>query len=100
MFIFRKLKLNKNLNLNKLTQFQKSTTMKTTLSQIINKSNIFLGGPPGSGKTVLSVVLGKMLKMDVYDVDNDHLENDWKTTVSKKLEQLGEEAFLKAEEGK
>jgi shikimate kinase len=54
-------------------------------------------GPPGSGKTTISKVLGKLLIMPVYDVDDDHLEVDWKTTVSDKLSQLGDEKFIEAE---
>ncbi len=36
----------------------------------------------------------------MYDVDDDHLEVDWGMSVAEKLETLGDENFLKAEEGK
>lgn len=92
--LLNKMKFKTRLRFTNLTLFTKST-----LIDITKKSNLFLAGPPGAGKTALSRVLGKILNMDVYDVDNDHLENDWKMTVSEKLKTLGEDGFLKAEEG-
>ena len=65
-----------------------------------SKTNICLYGPPGAGKTSVSKVLGKKLSMPVYDVDDDHLENDFKTTVSLKLKELGDDLFIQAEGGK
>jgi ATP-dependent protease Clp ATPase subunit len=62
------------------------------------KSNICLYGPPGSGKSVVAKKLGELLNMPVYDVDDDHLESDWKMSVAEKLELVGDELFLKAEE--
>jgi shikimate kinase len=38
--------------------------------------------------------------MPVYDVDDDHLEKDWGTTVADKLKELGDEAFIREEGGK
>ena len=60
-------------------------------------NNIYLYGPPGSGKTSVGKVLGELLKLPTYDVDDDHLESFWKTTVSAKLAELGDEGFLEAE---
>ena len=69
------------------------------LMKLLNKNNICLYGPPGAGKTTTSRILGKKLNMTVYDVDDDHLENDWKMTVSEKLQILGDEKFIIAEGG-
>lgn len=62
-----------------------------TLRDITKKSNILLMGPPGAGKTSVGAVLSKKLNMDLYDIDNDHLETVWGTTVAAKLEELGDE---------
>ena len=59
--------------------------------------NIYLYGPPGGGKTSVGKVLGQLLSMPHYDVDDDHLEAYWKTTVSQKLAELGDEGFVEAE---
>ena len=59
--------------------------------------NIYLYGPPGAGKTSVGKVLGSLLNMSTYDVDDDHLEAYWKTTVSQKLSELGDEKFVEAE---
>lgn len=72
---------------------------KITLKKISNKTNICLYGPPGAGKTTTSKILGQRLKMNVYDVDDDHLEKDWIITVSEKLKLLGDEKFIEAEGG-
>ncbi len=64
-----------------------------------NKTNICLYGPPGSGKSAVSKILGQIMNLPVYDVDDDHLEQDWNMSVAEKLEILGDEEFLKAEEG-
>lgn len=69
------------------------------LRNLTKKTNICLYGPPGSGKTTISKILGRKLKMPVYDVDDDHLENDWGVTVAQKLKELGDEKFLIAEGG-
>jgi shikimate kinase len=65
-----------------------------------SKTNICLYGPPGSGKSAVSKILGQIMNLPVYDVDDDHLEMDWNMSVAEKLESLGDEEFLKAEEGK
>jgi len=85
--------------------FRKSISMIisrsfTSLNFITNKTNICLYGPPGSGKSAVSKKLANILNMPVYDVDDDHLEKDWNTSVAQKLEDLGDEQFLIAEEGK
>jgi len=67
------------------------------LMKLLNKTNICLYGPPGAGKTTTSKILSKRLKMEVYDVDDDHLENDWGMPVSEKLKILGDEKFIEAE---
>jgi len=72
---------------------------KLTLKKILNKTNVCLYGPPGAGKTTTSKILGKKLNMDVYDVDDDHLEKDWNMPVSEKLKILGDENFIEAEGG-
>ena len=63
------------------------------------KTNICLYGPPGSGKSAVSKILGEIMNMSVFDVDDDHLEIDWNMSVAEKLETLGDVLFLKAEEG-
>ena len=85
--------------LNKYLLTKKFSSCTPNLAKMAYKSNICLYGPPGSGKSAVSKKLGVMLNMPVYDVDDDHLEHDWKMPVAKKLELLGDEAFLKAEEG-
>ncbi len=72
---------------------------KITLTKILNKTNICLYGPPGAGKTTTSKILSKKLKMEVYDVDDDHLEKDWNMLVSEMLKLLGDEKFIEAEGG-
>eukprot|EP01084_Bolivina_argentea_P012147 22753_1 len=59
------------------------------------KSNLLLMGPPGCGKTSIAKLLGTSLNMNVYDIDDDHLEKQiWKQTVASKLSELGDERFL------
>ena len=65
-----------------------------------NKSNICLYGPPGSGKSHISKILGQRLNMDVYDVDDDHLEKYWNMSVADKLSELGDDIFLEEEGSK
>ncbi len=65
-----------------------------------NKSNICLYGPPGSGKSFISKLLGQRLNMKVYDVDDDHLEKDWNMSVADKLSELGDEKFIEEEASK
>lgn len=62
--------------------------------RFFGKSNILLMGQPGAGKTSVARELGKRLNMNVYDIDNDHLEEVWKCAVSEKLSQLGDDKFL------
>ena len=73
---------------------------QTTLSNLTNKTNIYIQGPPGAGKSSVSKVLGKLLKMDVLDIDDDILEKDWGMSVAQKLSELGDENFILAEGGK
>ena len=66
----------------------------------LNKKNIYLYGPPGSGKSYISKLLGVKLNMPVYDVDDDHLEKEWGTSVEDKLKELGDEKFIEEEASK
>lgn len=66
-------------------------------ASLLRKSNLVLMGPPGAGKTSVGREISKVLQMPVYDVDNDHLENEWGTSVAQKLADLGDEEFIKAE---
>ncbi|UJR26127.1 hypothetical protein I4U23_007473 [Adineta vaga] len=59
--------------------------------------NIFLMGPPGSGKTSVGRELAHLMNKSFLDIDDDWLEPRWKTTVSSKLSELGDEQFLEAE---
>lgn len=77
----------------------KAETKKLGSFHSNSKTNICLYGPPGSGKTTVSKLLGKKLNLPVYDVDDDHLENDWKTSVASKLNELGDTLFIQAEGG-
>ncbi|CAF3433393.1 unnamed protein product [Rotaria socialis] len=61
------------------------------------KRNIFLMGPPGSGKTTVGQELALLLNKPLIDIDNNWLEPRWKTTVASKLLELGDEQFLEAE---
>jgi threonine synthase len=76
--------------------------MRRSLSSIStpalrNRSNLVLMGPPGSGKSSVAQYLANNLKMPSYDIDNDHLEPLWGTSVADKLTQLGDNGFLHAE---
>jgi shikimate kinase len=71
--------------------------MKYALLEYHGKSNICLYGPPGSGKSYISKLLGKELDMEVYDIDDDHLEKNWGKSVAEKLEELGDDKFIQAE---
>jgi ATP-dependent protease Clp ATPase subunit len=86
-----------SMELSKFDENIQNHLMKSNMS--CKKNNICLYGPPGSGKSVVAKKLGELLNMPVYDVDDDHLETDWKMSVAEKLELLGDELFLKAEEG-
>uniref|UniRef100_A0A8C5PSG5 Threonine synthase like 1 n=1 Tax=Leptobrachium leishanense TaxID=445787 RepID=A0A8C5PSG5_9ANUR len=59
--------------------------------------NLILMGPPGSGKTSIGRVLGQKLCCPVLDVDDDILEKTWNMSVSKKLQDVGDEQFLEEE---
>ncbi|CAF4157637.1 unnamed protein product [Rotaria magnacalcarata] len=61
------------------------------------KRNIFLMGPPGSGKTTVGHELALLMNKPLIDIDNNWLEPRWKTTVASKLLELGDEQFLEAE---
>ncbi|XP_064606711.1 threonine synthase-like 1 [Liolophura sinensis] len=67
--------------------------------QSTGRGNIILMGCPGSGKTTIGSLLSKQLGMWQLDIDNDHLEPLWGTTVAQKLSIVGEESFIQ-EEGK
>ncbi len=60
-------------------------------------NNIILMWPPWSWKTTLARVLWKKLNVLSFDIDDDHLEQVWWTTVWEKLKQLWDEDFLKME---
>jgi threonine synthase len=51
----------------------------------------------GSGKTNVGRELSKLLGLPFLDVDDDHLEPYWGTTVAAKLQALGDEGFIAAE---
>ncbi|XP_070558569.1 threonine synthase-like 1 isoform X2 [Ptychodera flava] len=59
--------------------------------------NVILMGCPGAGKTTLGRMIAKSLSMPVVDIDDDHLEPSWKTTVGNKLSEVGPERFLQLE---
>jgi threonine synthase len=61
------------------------------------KSNIVLMGPPGSGKTSIGRALAQQLDMKLIDIDDDHLEPTWGTSVASKLKELGDDGFVQAE---
>ncbi|CAF4473578.1 unnamed protein product, partial [Rotaria magnacalcarata] len=48
------------------------------------KRNIFLMGPPGSGKTTVGHELALLMNKPLIDIDNNWLEPRWKTTVASK----------------
>jgi shikimate kinase len=62
------------------------------------RRSVFLYGPPGCGKTSVGKVLAKRLQLPLIDIDDDWLERKWGTSVSSKLAELGDEAFLKLED--
>ena len=62
------------------------------------KTNISLYGPPGSGKSTIAKLLSEKLGLSLIDVDDNILEKNWGVSVAEKLEKLGDEEFLKAEE--
>ena len=60
-------------------------------------NNIILMWPPWSWKTTLSRILWKKLNVVSFDIDDDHLETIWGTTVWEKLKELWDEEFIKME---
>lgn len=54
-------------------------------------------GPPGSGKTSVGRELARLMNKPLIDIDDNWLEPRWKTSVAKKLTELGDEQFLEAE---
>ncbi|OCT75588.1 threonine synthase-like 1 [Xenopus laevis] len=71
----------------------------STHTSLAGDKNLVLMGPPGSGKTSVGRIIGQKLGCPVVDVDDDVLEKDWNMSVSKKLQDVGDEQFLE-EEGK
>ncbi|KAK6176905.1 hypothetical protein SNE40_015115 [Patella caerulea] len=63
------------------------------------RSNIYLLGSPGCGKTTVGKLLGEKLERPVIDVDDDILEPAWRMPVSQKLTEIGGKNFID-EEGK
>ncbi|CAF0796883.1 unnamed protein product [Rotaria sordida] len=61
------------------------------------KRNLFLMGPPGSGKTSVGRELARLMNKPLIDIDDNWLEPRWKTSVASKLTELGDEQFLEAE---
>ncbi|CAF0778541.1 unnamed protein product [Adineta ricciae] len=59
--------------------------------------NIYIMGPPGSGKTNVGRELARLTKKPLLDIDDDWLEPRWNTSVASKLSELGDEQFLEAE---
>lgn len=66
-------------------------------SENLSKTNIYLYGPPGSGKSSITIILSEKLNLKKYDIDDDYLEKFWNKTVAEKLQELGDEKFLEAE---
>lgn len=48
-------------------------------------NNVIIMGSPGCGKTTIGRILASRLGKQVVDVDNDHLEKLWKTSVADKV---------------
>ncbi|XP_002933192.4 threonine synthase-like 1 [Xenopus tropicalis] len=71
----------------------------STFTSLAGDKNLILMGPPGAGKTSVGRIIGQKLGCPVVDVDDDVLEKDWNMSVSKKLQDIGDEQFLE-EEGK
>jgi shikimate kinase len=69
------------------------------LKNLLGK-NIYLYGPPGSGKSYIAKKLASKLNMPLYDIDDDHLEKEWGMTVADKLKELGDEKFIIEESSK
>ncbi|CAF3335270.1 unnamed protein product [Rotaria sp. Silwood1] len=61
------------------------------------KRNIFLMGPPGSGKTSVGRELARLMNRSLIDIDDNWLEPRWQKSVASKLTELGDEQFLEAE---
>lgn len=49
-------------------------------------------GSPGSGKTTVAQLVGKMMGMPTVDIDNDFLEKQWKMSVAEKV--MHDENFI------
>lgn len=63
----------------------------------LQRSNIILMGPPGSGKSSVAKILAKKLNMSTIDIDDDVLEPNWNMTVAQALSQYGDELFIQKE---
>lgn len=50
-----------------------------------HKDNVILMGSPGCGKTTIGRILGEKLGLPVADIDDNHLEPFWGTSVAKKV---------------
>ncbi|KAL5013288.1 hypothetical protein ScPMuIL_007558 [Solemya velum] len=71
---------------------------KSTLQNYLTKKcNIVLMGSPGCGKTTVGRLVAKRLGMAFVDVDDNHLEHVWGTTVAEKLEEVGSARFIEEE---
>jgi threonine synthase len=59
--------------------------------------NIYILGPPGSGKSTVCKHLSLLNGMPILDIDDQFLEKNWGCTVAEKLARVGDDAFVAAE---